>query len=721
VSRFARRLVAPLLLLAGVAVAAAAVPGAAPAGPDGASPPSGATLTALAAPGQAPAIASERIYFVMTDRYANGDPANDTGGVSGGRNLTGFDPSSTAWWHGGDFRGLTGGCTDPVHGLQRIKDLGFNAIWVTPAVVNQVSQGDSGGYHGYWGLDFTRVDPHLGSDQDFADFVSCAHRLDMKVILDVVVNHTGDVIQLEGGTTYSNAPFRDCHGKVFRASSYVGKSSFPCLAAKYMPHIPFFLPGGANAKQPAWLNDPLNYHDRGDIDFSSCSQTCYEQGDFYGLDDLFTEKPNVEKGLAQIYAGWVERYKLDGFRVDTARHVNAGFFKLWVPQILAAAKAAGVQDFQIFGEVPLTDSVELSAYVRNRGLPNVLDFPFQSVATSYAAGASGALGIAHRLEDDDYFRLPNGSDPAPPTFLGNHDMGRAAYEIQRAGFGLSGDALEQRLLLGYDLLYLLRGAPVVYYGDEVGMIGSGGDQQARQDMFPTQVAEWQTQPRVGSAPIGTGSSFDVRDNPIELRLRELATLREQNPALSTGAAIVRYAKGSLLAVSRIDAVSHRELVAVFNSDTAPVRISVATATPSASWTALLGGGGGALSSDASGKLTVTVPGLSAVLARAESPIPVTTPPRPRLSVGPDALSNLWQVSATVQGSQPLSVAFAVRRAGSRTWLRLDVDDSPPYRAFLDPARFHKDERVSLLAIARSLDGKTSVSAVVPFVVRGRAG
>ena len=72
-------------------------------------------------------------------------------------------------------------------------------------------------------------------------------------------------------------------------------------------------------KKPAWLNDPLNYHDRGNIDFGSCSQQCFEQGDFFGLDDLFTEKPNVVNGLAQIYASWVTRFHVDGFRVDTAQ------------------------------------------------------------------------------------------------------------------------------------------------------------------------------------------------------------------------------------------------------------------------------------------------------------------------------------------------------------------------------------------------------------------
>ena len=133
--------------------------------------------------------------------------------------------------------------------------------------------------------------------------------------------------------------------------------------------------------------------------------------------------------------------------------------RLGVPQILAAARAAGVPGFQIFGEVPPTDSVELSTYVRNRGLPNVLDFPFQDAVAGYASGGSSALAISHRLEDDDYFRGADGRDPAPPTFLGNHDMGRAALMISQQGGGLSGDALLQRVLLGYDLLYLLRGAP----------------------------------------------------------------------------------------------------------------------------------------------------------------------------------------------------------------------------------------------------------------------
>jgi glycosidase len=381
----------------------------------------GGSPAALAAWPAQDTLASQRIYFVMPDRYANGDTANDEGGLTGPRNVTGYDPTDTAYYHGGDLKGLTAN-------LERIKNLGFTALWVTPVLKQDPVENGSAAYHGYWGLDFTTVDPHLGTDADFKSMVDAAHALGLKVYLDVVVNHTADVIQLPNSSTYNDIPFKDCHGKFFKASQHV-TGKFPCLSAQYMPDIPFVAPQDRNKKRPAWMNNPLNYHDRGNIDFGSCSQQCFEQGDFYGLDDLFTEKPNVMNGLAQVYASWITRFHVDGFRVDTAKHVNAAFFKLWSPKIRAAAKSIGVSDFPIFGEVTLNDSVDLSDFVRTRGVPQVLDFPYQTVASAYAAGASGAKGIAHRLEDDDYFRLPNGVDPAFPTFLGNHDMGRAAQQI----------------------------------------------------------------------------------------------------------------------------------------------------------------------------------------------------------------------------------------------------------------------------------------------------
>jgi glycosidase len=649
----------------------------------------------------------------MPDRYANGDPSNDRGGKTGSRVATGFDPTDTGWFHGGDLKGLTGGCADPRHGLQRIKDLGFSALWVTPVLKQRTVQGSSAAYHGYWGLDFTTVDPHLGTDADFGALVDCAHRLGLKVYLDVVVNHTGDVIAL-GGSTYSGVPYRDCRGRPFNPALYAGGKTFPCLRPEAMPRIPYVAPADRTAKRPAWLNDVRRYHNRGDIDFASCSEKCFEQGDFFGLDDLFTEQPAVENGLAEIYAGWIRRFKVDGFRVDTAKHVDAAFFKVWAPKILAAARAAGVQHFEIFGEVFVTDSVDLSRYVKRRGVPNVIDFPLQDALVRFASGSAGANGIRIRLQDDDYFGGPSGRAYTPATFLGNHDIGRGALLI-RDQSQATGPELLARVNLAHSLLYLLRGAPVVYYGDEFGIIGSGGDKEARQDLFPTQVKSWQTEPRVGSPPIGTASSFDVTGNPVGEHLRVLGRLRADHPALSVGATVVRFAQGPSFVVSRIDEAARREYVAAFNSGGTAASVTFPTGTPSASWTPLLGGTASATSGP-DGRLTLRIPPLTAVLLRADAQLGARAPAPLTIRIVPDDVSELWSVNASAARA-PESVTIAVRRSGAAGWHRLAADDSPPFRAFLDPALYRRGEQVHLVAIARWPDGTVTTSPVVAFTVR----
>jgi glycosidase len=702
---------AGIALFAGLAATDAVGKKRAPRPP---APPSAVQVAQLSQPPVRTSLASQRIYFVMTDRYADGDPSNDTGHLGGDRDTNGFDPTDIGYFHGGDLKGLTGACTSG-SGLARIKALGFTALWVTPPVVNKAVQGDSAGYHGYWGLDFLNVDPHLGTNADFAAFVDCAHRLGMKVYQDIVVNHTADVIQ--GPDSFidpSTTPYRNCSGRKFNPAKYVTRK-FPCMKASNMPAVPVVPPDERNAKSPAWLNDVTHYHNRGSIDFSSCSDLCYQQGDIFSLDDLFTEQPVVMQGLADVYADWMRRYKIDGFRIDTARHLNPAFFKLWVPRILAAAQAAGVSDFQMFGEVPITDDVELSRFVWSRGLPNVLDFPFQDDAAGLAAGATSSGALADRLLDDDYFRYAPNVAPTPPTFLGNHDMGRAALQVLQKGPGNAGTLLE-RVELGYDLMYLLRGAPVVYYGDEVGMIGSGGDKQARQDMFPTRVDEWKTQDRVGSPPIGNGSSLEITDHTIERRLKQLAALRDANPALATGATIVRQSGGGVLVVSRIDAAARREYVAGFNSGPSPAHVSIQTSTPQCAWTLLIGSG--TITSGEDGSLSFDIPATGTVLLQAGAETFLGTPPKPNLKVARDGASGLWRVGATLVGTEPVSVSFALWR--KRTgWALLAADDSPPYRGFVARGRFRKKERVYTVAIARSLDGSTAISSVKGFVPHKR--
>lgn len=697
------------------AVAGSAFAATAPSPP----PPSGAQLAAFSAPPTRNALASERIYFVLTERYANGTTANDRGGRTGSRTQTGFDPTDVGWFHGGDLAGLRGAtCGGETDGLGRIKALGFTAIWITPPFGQKAVQGDSAAYHGYWITDFTTPDPHLGTEAEFAALVDCAHQLGLKVIVDVVVNHTADVISLTGGSAGyvgpEQVPYRNCRGKPFVPARFVGRP-FPCTSARNMPRVPVLLGTDRTAKKPSWLNDPTRYHDRGDIDFGSCNTACLEQGDFFGLDDLFTERRDVMQGLADVYASWIERFRIDGIRIDTARHVNAAFFRQWLPRIRAAARRANVKDFLVFGEVFNADTLELYPFVRERGLPTLLDFPLQDQIVGYAAGERGSRGVASVLGDDDYFQGPSGAAYVPPTFVGNHDMGRAGLLLrQRSGEDAT---LLRRDLLAHTLLYLLRGAPVVYYGDEVGIIGSGGDKLARQDLFPTAVPEWKTEPRVGSPPIGNGSSFAVRSHPVAVRLAELAALRAAHPALATGPTAVRLASGPVLAVSRFDLVKRHEYVAAFNAGTTRAEVTIATATPDSAWSALYGTAPGARST-AAARLRLSLAPLEAVLVRADAELPRRTPVRATLVARPDDLTGLFQTRATVATAEPVSVSFALKRPRGQ-WTRIAADDSPPYRGFLEPRGFRRGERVHVVAIVRWPDATVTVSPVIAAVPRPR--
>ena len=175
-------------------------------------------------------------------------------------------------------------------------------------------------------------------------------------------------------------------------------------------------------------------------------------------------------------------------------------------------------------------------------------------------------------------------------------------------------------------------------------------------MFPTQVSDWQTQQRVGSPPIGKGSSFAVTGNPIQAQLRTLSALRDAHPELSTGASVVRYAQNGVLVVSRIDLASGKEVVVGFNNGTTAAHVTVATATPGASWSIAFGSG------TASGSLALTIPPVSAVLAVPSASLPATPAATPVLAAKPDALTSLYLLAANVRGA-PVSVTFATAAQG----------------------------------------------------------
>jgi glycosidase len=552
----------------------------------------------------------EVIYFLLPDRFENGDPANDRGGLHGGRLQTGFDPVAKGFFHGGDLRGV-------LARLDYIQQLGATALWLAPIFTNKPVQGAPGhetaGYHGYWITDFTRVDPHFGTQDDLRALVEAAHKRGLKVYLDIVVNHTADVIFYRECTARS-CPYRSradfpytthlgtthpgAHGESINpgfegdAAPHQTPQNFAKLTRPDYAYTPYIPRGQEHIKVPDWLNDPIYYHNRGNTTFEGESS---EAGDFGGLDDLMTENPRVVQGFIDIYGAWIDRYHVDGFRIDTAKHVNPEFWQVFVPAMLARARSQGIVNFHIFGEVSTgaVDVALLARHTRLHGLPAVLDFAFAAAVRDTVAGSHGTDVLARLFADDILYE--GGADAALklPTFVSNHDNGRFAHLVRAARPGVSDEEVVKRVLLAHAMLLTLRGVPVVYYGDEQGFVGAGGDQDARQDMFATQVPEYkQDRPLAaaggaaadGAAADGAvdaaaggaaGAHFDRR-HPLYRAFAELASLRHAQPALRRGRQITRSygSEAGLFAVSRIDPGTGRELLIAFNTSTAPLLAQV---------------------------------------------------------------------------------------------------------------------------------------------------
>ena len=533
----------------------------------------------------------EIVYFVLPDRFENGSPANDRGGMKGDRLKHGFDPTSKAFFHGGDLQGLTAR-------LDYIQALGATAVWLTPVFKNKPVQGgpgqESAGYHGYWITDFTTVDPHLGDEAQMQAFVHAAHARGMKVYLDIIANHTADVIAYRECST-DQCPYRSrAEYPYSRRGGLQGEpindgfagNNFEKLTRPDFAYTPYLPAGEERIKVPQWLNDPLLYHNRGNTTFAGESS---EMGDFVGLDDLATENPRVVQGMIEIYGSWIDRYGVDGFRIDTARHVNPEFWQAFVPAMLQRAAANGIPHFHIFGEVSTSDIdvALLARYTRDARLPAVLDFAFASAVRATVAGNAGTDKLARLFADDTLYA--NGEQTALqlPTFISNHDAGRFAYYVRKERPQASDDEVLQRVQLAHAMLFMLRGVPVVYYGDEQGFTGVGGDQDARQDMMTSR-----TQSYLADRRIGTGQNppnFDLK-HPVARAIAKLSALRRAHTALRSGQQIVRnYADSpGLFAVSRLDPVTGREIAIAFNTSLQPLATTIEVAAGSRRFSALYG-------------------------------------------------------------------------------------------------------------------------------------
>jgi glycosidase len=434
----------------------------------------------LAQPAGNPLWQRQSIYQIVTDRFYDGDSSNNN--ADGNYDPSGHSGTSV---HGGDFKGIE-------QKLDYIKALGATAIWISPVVLNA-----RGEFHGYAGRDFYRVDPHWGTMADLRHMVEAAHARGILVIDDIVVNHGGNLVD-SGDPGYPH----------FKPSPDGYHLRFRDPAKQYPP--PFDL----NAANPSLTN---LFHNNGLIqDYNDPAQL--ELGELSGLDDFRTETAYVRTQMTKIYEYWIEQAGFDGFRIDTVKHVEMGFWQEWCPAVRAFAAAHGKPDFFMFGEVPHRSDAKCGSYTGTMGggpfkLDSVLDYTLYFKINPVFAGATG--GTKHLAEHDS--AVAANYDPAAQnqlvTFLDNHDQPRF--------LSIKG-ATPDRLKVALVFLYTARGVPCLYYGTEQAFDGAK-DPWDREDMFAGQF-EW--------GP-SCGDNFNMT-HPLFQLVARLNNLRRLYPALQTG-------------------------------------------------------------------------------------------------------------------------------------------------------------------------------------------
>lgn len=647
--------------------------------------------------------AGKNFYFVLVDRFNDGDPSNNYGDATTPEE-GGYNPSNTGYYFGGDIKGLE-------EKLDYIQGLGTSAIWLAPMFKNKAVQGEgadaSAGYHGYWVTDFTQIDPHFGTNEEMKQFINAAHAKGMEVYFDIITNHTADVIYYEEGEySYKDIneyPYYDAAGNVIDVAQLAKDrvNPWPDLdPLTSFPYTPVTTPAEANIKVPAWLNNVTYYHNRGDTTWEGQSVTF---GDFNGLDDLMTEHPDVVNGFIDIYKAWVD-FGIDGFRIDTVKHVNFEFWEDWTTPIANYA----ADDFFMFGEVYSADQSITSDYVRMTDMDSILDFAFQASAVSYATGSS-AHTLASQFANDAYFITPNRSPNALPTFLGNHDMGRVGAMVARVDNSLKRDEL------AHELMYLTRGQPVIYYGDEQGLTGAGDgtDKNARQPLFGDKGGAYSGQTTLDGQAVDGNPLFN-EDSTMYKAISKLANLRDSHPALKDGAQIERYVEDGpgVYAFSRVDATEKVEYLVAVNNATTAQSVEIPALTRSASFAPVYGTEA-SVTSDAEGKMTIEVPAMSSIVLKADKQVyspDDAFPVKASLPYPGAAVSGQTKVTATIDSDVWQQTSFSWRVVGSDTWTPLGVSEAGAPAVYQDLAALPTGTLIEYRAVTTDAAGNHAASS-----------
>ncbi|VUD67329.1 Pullulanase [Thalassocella blandensis] len=642
-------------------------------------------------------IREEVMYMVMPDRFANGDPNNDTGGIAGTRTEHGYDPADKAFHHGGDLLGV-------LQKLPYLQELGITAIWITPIFKNQTVAPDGNGsaYHGYWITDFTQVDPHFGTNDQLKKLIREAHKRDIKIFLDIVVNHTADIIRYE-----------ECHDALGQLPD--GQSGCTYRDSSQTPYTPFLPEGSDNAKTPAWLNNVALYNNRGDSSFTGESSI---KGDFFGLDDIDTTQAQVISGMTDIFKHWIQEYRIDGFRLDTARHVELEFWQQWSPEIEAFARQQGIKNFTLFAEVYDGDPRNVSLYSTEGKLDSALDFGLYFAMLDVFANNQGPQRIADILASDDWYRDQDSDANSLFTFVSNHDAGRLAHKIREANPEESNTQHLARMQLAYAFLYFSRGIPVLYYGDEQGFVGGGDDKLSREDMMPSQVAEYNTIELLGTDESTAADNFNS-SHPMYTRLREYKKVLDQLPSLQTAEQQVRYADNEpgIIALSRIDN-KHREYLVVFN--TALESRAVTLPVDALAYRQIYPLNQAQFNAD-EGAITIELPALDFVVLASKRPLQASniTAVQLQLKAG-QKVKGRYPVPVELEWASvshaPLTRVEFYQSINGAEFTLAGRDTNQPFVLYPSTAQLSDGTSITWRAVAKSPDGESLASSDIQLTV-----
>ncbi|HEY9602347.1 MAG TPA: alpha-amylase family glycosyl hydrolase [Allocoleopsis sp.] len=348
--------------------------------------------------------------------------------------------------------------------LDYIHNLGCTALWLSPLFENN---DDSDKYHGYSIQNYLDVDPRFGTKQDLIDLVDAAHKLGMRVFLDVVVNHSGDNWSYPGGYRYY----------------YSNDTQFPFGDWRR-----------SDRPIPEELRNPNYYHRRGEIrKWDDYPET--QHGDFFSLKDFNNDEDGDGLQLIEVlikaHCYWMREADIDGFRMDAVKHLGELPVSRFSSAIREYAYRLGKRWFFLFGELVAGDDA-INRYIGPNtpkdigdktiyfGLTSVLDFPLYGTLPGAIKGLSSPSSLINRYEGLRNNALSRGElSRYLVTFVDNHDQIGQDYKRR---FGA--DAPDRQVIAGIGYLLCALGTPCIYYGTEQGFSGKGqGDEFIREAMF----------------------------------------------------------------------------------------------------------------------------------------------------------------------------------------------------------------------------------------------